>query len=184
MELAKRGKQQWIIPREDAVEAKGKGKLTTFWLNITSGNSVRTVSTERSDDTMGDCGEADDTPTADATGAKKDIRKSNRLAHWNCTLLTVLLQRVVSARKETSRHSVKGEDLTAFAQSIGQGMTSVDEVVDALSGPGFLHDQNVEGVELDCGVISQLRAYVSKIVSMYNDNPCTSAENFLKCIVP
>jgi hypothetical protein len=58
-------------------------------------------------------------------------------------------------------------------------MTSVDEVVDVLSGPGFMNDQNVEGVELDGGVISQLRAYVSKIVSMYNDNPCTSAENFL-----
>ncbi|KAL3778404.1 hypothetical protein HJC23_012117 [Cyclotella cryptica] len=28
------GKQQWFIPREESVSAKGKGELKTFWLNI------------------------------------------------------------------------------------------------------------------------------------------------------
>lgn len=33
-ELKKFDKQDWLIPRADQVEAKGKGKLTTFWLTI------------------------------------------------------------------------------------------------------------------------------------------------------
>ncbi|CAB9519276.1 Receptor-type guanylate cyclase gcy [Seminavis robusta] len=35
-ELIKFGKGHWIVPREDKVEAKGKGILTTFWLQVTA----------------------------------------------------------------------------------------------------------------------------------------------------
>jgi hypothetical protein len=31
--LLQAGKQHWVTPREDAVKAKGKGVLHTFWLN-------------------------------------------------------------------------------------------------------------------------------------------------------
>jgi Adenylate and Guanylate cyclase catalytic domain len=33
-ELIHRGKSDWVIKREDEVEAKGKGVLTTFWLTL------------------------------------------------------------------------------------------------------------------------------------------------------
>ena len=33
-ELIKYGKPHWIVPREDAVQAKGKGMLTTYWLRV------------------------------------------------------------------------------------------------------------------------------------------------------
>ena len=36
MELINHGKQEWIVRREDAVEAKGKGKLITYWLKLNS----------------------------------------------------------------------------------------------------------------------------------------------------
>ena len=33
-ELRKFEKEDWLIPREERVHAKGKGRLTTFWLTI------------------------------------------------------------------------------------------------------------------------------------------------------
>ena len=41
-ELVKFGKRDWAIPREDKVQAKGKGTLTTFWLQI-KGDKASTV---------------------------------------------------------------------------------------------------------------------------------------------
>ena len=34
------GKGNWLIPREDIVSAKGKGKMETFWVNIATTRSV------------------------------------------------------------------------------------------------------------------------------------------------
>ena len=31
------GKENWLVPREDLIEAKGKGKLQTYWLNVAQG---------------------------------------------------------------------------------------------------------------------------------------------------
>ena len=36
MELIKHGKHDWVVPRDDTVEAKGKGKLVTYWLRLHS----------------------------------------------------------------------------------------------------------------------------------------------------
>lgn len=40
-ELKISGKERWITPREDAVEAKGKGEMFTFWANPPDRNSLR-----------------------------------------------------------------------------------------------------------------------------------------------
>jgi class 3 adenylate cyclase len=40
------GKGHWFIPREDLVDAKGKGKLQTFWLNSDRGPSVLSSATQ------------------------------------------------------------------------------------------------------------------------------------------
>jgi class 3 adenylate cyclase len=34
------GKGHWLLPREDLVEAKGKGQMQTFWLNFDRGRST------------------------------------------------------------------------------------------------------------------------------------------------
>jgi hypothetical protein len=33
-EMIQRGKWDWVVQREEKVEAKGKGTLTTFWLRV------------------------------------------------------------------------------------------------------------------------------------------------------
>ena len=42
------GKKAWLTPREDVIEAKGKGKMQTYWVE-TVGNTTMTVTgSERS----------------------------------------------------------------------------------------------------------------------------------------
>jgi class 3 adenylate cyclase len=38
--LREAGKGHWLLPREDLVEAKGKGQMQTFWLNCDRGRST------------------------------------------------------------------------------------------------------------------------------------------------
>ena len=44
--LVAAGKQRWLTPREDLVEAKGKGKMQTHWVTVTSDTSLHTSSTD------------------------------------------------------------------------------------------------------------------------------------------
>lgn len=44
-ELIQRGKSDWVIKREDKVEAKGKGKLTTFWLRAIDSDGLSSIGT-------------------------------------------------------------------------------------------------------------------------------------------
>ncbi|CAB9505432.1 Receptor-type guanylate cyclase gcy [Seminavis robusta] len=48
-ELVKFGKGHWIVPREDKVEAKGKGTLTTFWLQVTASRDQSALSGDYSE---------------------------------------------------------------------------------------------------------------------------------------
>lgn len=41
-QLAIKGKRSWLVPREEAVVAKGKGELSTFWLRIRADGSATT----------------------------------------------------------------------------------------------------------------------------------------------
>jgi len=38
-EIVKHNKQHWLVPREDMVQAKGKGLLKTYWLQMQSAHS-------------------------------------------------------------------------------------------------------------------------------------------------
>ncbi|CAB9506880.1 Receptor-type guanylate cyclase gcy [Seminavis robusta] len=60
------GKGGWLKAREDLVEAKGKGKLQTYWLNTSNSDarSVNTIGTNQSGDVFGD--EIETAPTQSA----------------------------------------------------------------------------------------------------------------------
>ena len=42
--LIKAGKQHWVTPRGDKVEAKGKGLMQTYWVDVASNATITTVS--------------------------------------------------------------------------------------------------------------------------------------------
>jgi Adenylate and Guanylate cyclase catalytic domain len=75
--LSTADKGHWIIPREDAVEAKGKGVLRTYWLKPTAHKGRSNAS---SDVGSSDCGK---TSTSHSnTNSETNATKNNRLVDW------------------------------------------------------------------------------------------------------
>ena len=46
--LEEGGKSHWLTAREDKIQAKGKGELQTYWVNVTGSDSKSAVSLESS----------------------------------------------------------------------------------------------------------------------------------------
>jgi hypothetical protein len=82
--------RHWLTERDDKVDAKGKGKMTTFWCepngasaSVFSGNET-IQSGDCADDAVGQIGLPED--------------KIQHLVEWNATLFTGLLEELVRSR--------------------------------------------------------------------------------------
>jgi Adenylate and Guanylate cyclase catalytic domain len=172
-------KQSWIVRRDDMVEAKGKGKLVTYWLRLNS-DDITASSTETS--------ETSENETSDSSRSNKIIEfsdsmigisdasvecKHQRLADWNSELLLQLLRRVVAHRSlAPSSQNLPSADLLEQAQMIGQRSTVVEQVVEIINMPDFAHSIRFNEGDLSEAATKQLRLYVERVASMYHDNPC------------
>jgi hypothetical protein len=96
--LIKAGKQSWLTARGDAVAAKGKGVLKTFWVNPSKGRGVGASSVVGSGTNeareLTDLKSADNMdPLTQDTDAKKE-----RLVEWMVELLLIHIKKMVSDR--------------------------------------------------------------------------------------
>jgi hypothetical protein len=64
-----------------------------------------------------------------------------------------------------------------MAHAIGDGTIVVEEVAEVIDMPEFVCTNSTVDCELSAVVVDQLRDYVAKIASMYNNNPCKSQIN-------
>ncbi|CAB9500970.1 Receptor-type guanylate cyclase gcy [Seminavis robusta] len=154
--VRKSGRGHWIKERENAVEAKGKGCLSTFWLLPrtsksagsvpSSGASCSASSISRSDalDADSSFADDDDSPNCVMPPSVREERKkkkkqhkprelsnkSKRLVQWNVALLVKILQKVVSGRKS---YKVKDPDgLRELEQRLVQQHTVLGEVEEVI----------------------------------------------------
>jgi hypothetical protein len=86
--LTKSGMSNWITPREDAVEAKGKGFLKTFWVNRNGKDESAIKRTPLVSD-------------LDGTGNPAQLiiastSKTGRLVDWMVDLLLIHVKKMVS----------------------------------------------------------------------------------------
>jgi Adenylate and Guanylate cyclase catalytic domain len=184
LELIQHGREDWVVHREDAVEAKGKGKMVTFWLKLVGDHSnvesVAASSDAGDENKISDRGHdaVSEWNVEMPTSQSSDLEQRNdRLAHWNSELLLELLQRVVSRRvalqgSADTMPPLCQEHLMSMAHSIGDGTIVVEEVVEVIDLPEFVCTNSTLNTELSAVVVAQLRDYVAKIASMYNNNPC------------
>ena len=160
------GKDNWIIPRKETVVAKGKGKMNTYWLVLDPGKKESSF-------------RVDMVP-------KEEIsyeRRVERCIDWNSELLVGLLKKVVAHRS-----AIRGRNhcsatprinarLKEAAGKIGKGCLVVDEVANIIELPdNDLDDRSMttvgsDKVRLPSAVVSQCRAYVALIASLYRKNP-------------
>jgi hypothetical protein len=180
--LIARDKEDWFVRRDDAVEARGKGTLVTFWLKLATkaweAGSVVAGSERVDDDKMNDW----NVEMPAAKGHEAHTRRE-RLVHWNSDLLLDLLQRVVARRvalqnADVATVAASPSQLTTAALTIGHGTMVVNEVAEVIDMPEFVCTTSVEdAATLSDTVVDQLRQFVSQIASMYNDNPFHNFEH-------
>lgn len=192
------GRENWVVRREDAVQAKGKGLINTFWLILDDGDRIdATEGAYMEDDeesleheqspTSGD----DQSSVKSEKKSKSDMYKSSglsvmdastarkveRLVAWNTELLLQLLKHIVARRSAMTSRKMMPAALAAMAQNIApEGGMVVDEVIEVIQLPDFderLANKKIDAnsVVLDQEVVAQTRRFVSLIASMYRDNP-------------
>jgi hypothetical protein len=169
------GKQAWITPREDMVEAKGKGVLATFWLTpsvrgkATSMTSERSSSASQQDLLVSDVGVV---PCDDPVIA----RKHDRLVEWIAELFQEHIKKIV-AQKEKDQ---VGPPPAVYQPPAGK--TCLDEVAEVIKLPKFDPERFAKvddwhQIELGQEVSKQLHQYIEIIASMYRSNPFHNFEH-------
>jgi hypothetical protein len=181
-ELIKHGKQDWIVAREDIVEAKGKGKLSTFWFKhradsinalsangLSESNESESVNSSKPEILVVAKKQVKPERVTIETRRSQPVDRMQRIIDWNSELLLELLKLVVARRQEQVLNGT--EDLTSIARQMGSHSMVVEEVAEIIEMPPFV-PLSSSHCEPGDKVVAQLRHYVAKLASMYNDNPC------------
>lgn len=169
--LISAGKEKWLTPREDKITAKGKGTLTTYFVQIQdkTGDEKRSERGSKSSDQE----EIFETHGADPAAAKE---KMIRTAEWTVEVMSSLLKTIIVHRKlcKVKRDPpalMKSLEETSCSHS-NVDITVLDEVADYIVLPD--HDGakvGETGESLDDEVLTELRDYVQTIAALYNNNP-------------
>ena len=165
--LAAAGKGQWVTPRPDLVEAKGKGTIQTFWIEPrSSAGSVMTASS-----TGTGSSDTDEAAEFVALGLgnpdAKYQAKVQRLIDWNVELLARLLKNLVATRGPAKSSMIIDEEKFSVNDP-----TVRDEITESISMPDcetVIHD-DVQDVELSTEVVLQLRSFITAIAHGYQTN--------------
>jgi hypothetical protein len=175
--LKQAGKGSWLTPRADAVTAKGKGVLRTFWLALkNTGPSVTTGGlSEDASRISGDDLTAKKTKSLKKTSDDRAAAlKEARLVDWVTEMLMEQIKRVVLVHE---RCHLRGESAsTDMHFQLPDGQICLDEVKGVISMPNF--DINVAEAALDSHLVeaprdiaNMLREYVTLIARCYRANP-------------
>jgi hypothetical protein len=166
--LISAGKARWVEKREDLIEAKGKGKMQTYWIELASYTAPSQLGASVSEG-RAEC----------ILGIDYLDERIARLIDWNTDILAQMLRQIVSRRCAT-KHKSEG-DVNSVANN--DGRIVIDEVKEVIKLPEFdaaaLRNQvDPESVQLDMNVLSELRDFVVAIASSYQNN---SFHNFEHC---
>jgi len=194
-ELIRLGKEKWIEKREDMIEAKGKGKLQTYWIlsreqsRKASGDSLHGGSSHGSISgaSMGDEDLENVVHSPESLQIIQHIRrveadaKNERLARWITDLLVVSLKEMMAARPESGPSAKDKEAVVALENTISSfSITPLDEIPAFVPLPKFEEDvvaRSIDDIKLDPRVEEQVFKYVMAIGSLYRDNPFHNFEH-------
>lgn len=160
--LTASGKGHWFKKREKAVEAKGKGKLQTYWLTVPSSSIGATRTTI-------------DTLTTEHTRVDKEAvsEKKDRLVGWCVEVFRKLLKEVKANREVKGSD---GRDPKDIKYNREDGKTVLEEVVEVITLPSFSaklsskKERDPSSIQLSEDVERELYEFVSVIASRYPDN--------------
>ena len=175
--LTEAGKGHWLTPRNDAVNAKGKGVLQTYWLNVGACRKASNSLNGSSHHTK----EMVDADVPISAANEKNIKRE-RLASWMAELLEAYLKPILAKRRSVrASKSVAFEGLDEKEEASSE-LIGINEVVDAIALPLFdanlvVTESNIEAIEIDPVVVEQIREFVSVISLLYRENPFHNFEH-------
>jgi class 3 adenylate cyclase len=183
------GKSSWIYAREDKVNAKGKGMLQTYFLQLEENCDLSNGRSQNSgeDDTTTRLTSFEDTEdfielakvAEKAKATPLGSAKNLRLVEWNADLLLRHLKQIVLQRQRVKRLPQPPANEDIFLQRKA-GMTVIDEVKEIIDLPGCDNASTAkddEDVKLDPEVVDQLRLYMKEIGGLYQNNPFHNFEH-------
>jgi hypothetical protein len=173
------GKSHWLKPRDEAVVAKGKGELKTYWLDPT----------KKRRNTKGGGKEIKVAPEISINGGNSvdksmspgDVPfddKYARLIDWNVDVLLHHLARVISSR---SRNPSRGS-LVNHSSEVALLPAAINDVAEVVALPPFDPDASrFRRARPDVSMLQQTRAdlheYVKRIAVHYRDVPFHNFEH-------
>jgi len=185
--ISEGGKSNWLTPRNEAVLAKGKGELTTYWLfdKHFSKKSNTCASTVASETSFGGSIGSATHPTIISSNTLMDDRRG-RLIEWNVDLFAGLIRKIVARRQAQSSTIDLNEKFIKIGDEISinsanRGMV-LDEVVEIIELPAFdpkvvAVQEDPHSIKLDDEVVLELRNYIGSISSNYKGNPFHNFEH-------
>jgi len=156
--LAALGKPHWVQKREELIDAKGKGKMQTYWVNPKAVNSSRDDTESLSD-------------TTSSHGLPEPRDKRDGLIAWNTETLCALLRNVVGARGFV-RNTGFGQQL--FSSSAHESI--LFERIDQIMFHKYDQDGSSSGLLSD-EVETQIKDFVTAVASLYPNLPFHNFEN-------
>jgi Adenylate and Guanylate cyclase catalytic domain len=173
------GKEHWLRLREDVVEAKGLGKMRTYWANVSSTGSSRgsvdkyDVSTLPASSNISIRNELGNV-TGENSRLREDVNtlmneKTSRLIDWNVEILIEILKRVHVRRLASG---IKEQAMPAQRFDIlNNGKTVLHEVAEIIALPEFdaavaKRESAYNADVLDPDIKDQLKDYVTSLALM------------------
>lgn len=162
-------REAWLTPRNDMVQAKGKGLLQTYWVTVnTTALSTGTGSTD------------DDLRVPSRRQTRGGGARHAQLVDWCTDMLLQQIKKVVIVHQRCpSRCKTAGGEIAYQSED---GKICLDEVQEAIHTPEF--DPEVAEAMLDYQLVQvpieitqQLREYVNMIARSYIENPFHNFEH-------
>ena len=178
--LISAGKMGWIKPRADMVNAKGKGLMQTYFLEM----AKKSTQSSNGDDSVVDSTDFSDgmRELTETAGYSQDFgvplaitSKNSRLVEWMAEVLMGLIKEIAVRRSNAKRLKPRSNsDLLLKPEDCHV----IDEVKEIISLPSNINNDAKNDtfnpiVDVDPEVGEQLRHYLARVAAMYPENPCT-----------
>lgn len=159
-------KGHWLQPREEMVEAKGKGLMITFWVEPKIGSLAGST-----------CTATDITKSQRQLSVKADeplvpriTSQTERLINWNIDVLERLLKKIVARRIALQRKATP-VDWNLADEKTKIVLKEVQEVIKLPEYDSKYSDLTADSIVLEPRVRFQLREFVTAIALTYHENP-------------
>ena len=163
------GKKHWLVRRKEAVHAKGKGEMHTYWLvGFQSDNSNSGGSSAAGEDLS-------DSNDALVSKQKKFChypKRMNRLIDWNVQLLKRLVQTVVAYQKARTMNPTNHRSSCKTMEDMREMRDPMGEVQEIITLPQFdsqatAAQEMIDQIEIDETATKQLYQFVRCVAALY-----------------